>query len=141
MLACKTMNIIKIAMALLFAVCAIVGKVQAENVNNIILISHHTAPYKEVFAGFQKFLNQQGVKVNCDEYILESDKSKTREIIQQIKGRKANLLFTVGNKATEIVLNDISDTPVVASMILKNTKLTNAKNVTGVMLEISLKTE
>ncbi len=138
---CKTMSIAKIAMVALFAVCAIVGKVQAENVNNIILISHNTAPYKEVFAGFQSFLNQQGIKVNHDEYILESDKSKTKEIIQQIKGRKASLLFTVGNKATEIVLNDISDTPVVASMILKNTKLTNARNVTGVMLEYSLETE
>ncbi|TVL98385.1 MAG: hypothetical protein CV087_21300 [Candidatus Brocadia sp. WS118] len=109
--------------------------------HNIILVSHHTAPYKEVFAGFKDFLDRQGVKVSYDKYILESDASKSKQVIQNVKTKKAKVVFTVGNKATEMVLGDIEDTPVVTSMVLENTILIKAKNATGVTLEFPLEIE
>jgi len=72
---------------------------------------------------------------------LESDASKSKQVIQNVKTKKAKVVFTVGNKATEMVLGDIEDTPVVTSMVLENTILIKAKNATGVTLEFPLEIE
>ncbi|NUO09938.1 MAG: ABC transporter substrate-binding protein [Candidatus Brocadia sp.] len=138
---CKTMGIVYRALTAFFVVYAIIGRVQAENVQNILLISHHIVPYRDVFAGFQRFLNQQGVKVHYDEYILQDDLVKPKQVIKKVKDKKANIIFALGNKATETILRDIQDIPVVTSMILKKDILINAKNATGVTLAFPLEIE
>lgn len=137
----KKIIISRIILVILFAVFTVIDNVQAEDVNNIVLVSPNTAPYKDIFSGFQSILNQQGIKVNYDEYVLESDAYKTKQFVQVIKNGKVNIIFTVGNKVTDMVLNEAIDTPIVASMFLKNNKLMKAKNLTGVTLEVSLETE
>ena len=137
----KTIPLQKILLVVFFVICIIAGNTHAEDTSNVVLVSHKTAPYKDVFAGFQNFLSQQGIKIDYDVHILENDLSETQQIIHHIKEEKADILFTVGNRATEMVLKDIADIPVVASMILKNIKLTKAKNATGVTLEFPIETE
>lgn len=137
----KTIALNRILLIVFFVISIIAGNAQAEYVSNIVLLSHRTSPYKDVFAGFQNFLSRQGIKTHYAVHILENDLSKTEQVIHHIKEKKADILFTVGNRATEMALKNIADIPVVASVILKNTTLAKSKNATGVTLEFPIETE
>lgn len=137
----RTISITKRVMVALFAMGIMVGAVHAKDVNNLVLLSNSTVPYKDVFAGFQSYLSQHGAKVNYHTYVMDDDTLKPKQVIQKLKEEKADLIFVVGNRAADVALDNIADTPVVFSMILKNKKLMSTKNATGVILEFPLETE
>lgn len=138
---CKTMSIMKQMLVALFAMCVMVSAVLAKDVNNLVLLSNNTVPYKDVFAGFQSYLSRQGAKVNYHTYVLDEDTLKPKQVIQKLKEDKADCIFAVGNKAADVALNNFADTPMVFSMILKSKKVMNAKSATGVTLEFPVETE
>lgn len=128
-------------MVALFALCIMVSAVYAKDVKNVALLSNSTVPYKDVFAGFQSYLSKHGAKVNYHIHIMDDDIFKPKQVIQKMKEEKTDVIFVVGNKAADVALDYSADTPVVFSMILKNKKLMNAKNATGVILEFPVETE
>ncbi|MBV6519172.1 MAG: hypothetical protein DCC43_07005 [Candidatus Brocadia sp.] len=139
--ACKTISIAKRALIALFAVCIMAGAVYAKDVKTVTILCNDAVPYQEVFAGFQRYLSRQRAKVNYHTYVLDDAALKPMQVMQQLKEEKADLIFAVGNKAADAVMDNVTDTPIVVSMILKNKKLMNTRNAMGVILEFPVETE
>jgi putative tryptophan/tyrosine transport system substrate-binding protein len=137
-----TYSIALLAAVLLFLVDArpLAG---AANSRPILMVSsQETGPYKEVLSGFRQYIaSQNGAAALLEEYSLQGDAHKASQIFKDAKARQAQLVFTVGSFATQAALQEASDIPTVASMILSADEIKQSPNATGVVLDFSLETQ
>jgi putative ABC transport system substrate-binding protein len=103
-----------------------------------VLVSYQDTPFGEALAGFQGHLHDKGVQADYEVYSLQGDAAQAREAVQKIKKSNVRLIFTLGSLATDAVIRDISDVPVVSCLILRADTLKKAPNATGVALEFPL---
>ena len=102
-----------------------------------IFKSKNLAKYNDAIAGF---------KINCQakfqEFNMEEDANRGTQIVKMIETMKPDLVFVVGIHAALTAAREIKDLPIVFAMVL-NPKKYNLfrKNVTGVSLEIPVKTQ
>lgn len=103
-----------------------------------LLISSDDAPYKEAVAGFNEYLGKQGLQPSYELISLGGDASKAGAAIQKIKLGRFNLIFALGSLATDAAAREISDTPIVAGLVLRPESLRKGANLTGVSIELPL---
>ena len=127
------------ALTLILLICAALctGAVHAAD-RIALLISSDDAPYKEAVAGFNEYLNKQGMQPAYELINLGGDASKAGAAIQKIRLGGFNLIFALGSLATDAVTREITDTPIVAGLILRPESLKKGANVTGVTIEFPL---
>jgi len=127
------------ALTLILLTCAALctGAVHAAD-RIALLISSDDAPYKEAVAGFNEYLNKQGMQPAYELISLGGDASKAGAAIQKIRLGGFNLIFALGSLATDAVTREITDTPIVAGLILRPESLKKGANVTGVTIEFPL---
>jgi putative ABC transport system substrate-binding protein len=117
----------------------------------IILLLPAASPAFEIAIFKSKNLAQyndavNGFKVNCqakfDEFDMEENPERGVQIVKMIKDTKPDLIFTVGINAALTATREIKDIPIVFAMVLNpgNYDL-SGKNVTGVALEVPVKTQ
>ena len=104
-----------------------------------LLISSNDAPYKAAVSGFNTYLAKQGVQAGYEVYALDGDAAKAGPAIQKIKASGSRLIFALGSLATDAVVKEVADIPIVACLVLRTDSLKNVPNVTGVGLEFSLR--
>ena len=106
-----------------------------------VIKSHNLSIYDKVV---------QGIKIESKGKILiydmRNNRIKAKEVIESVKSKKFPLLITIGPTASLLVRKELPDTPMIFSMIptpiyLKSQKMLKAKNVTGVTLELPIKTQ
>lgn len=107
----------------------------------VVLTSSTAAPYKEALAGFQQSLQQQGIGVHYDTYVLEGDAAKVEQTLQEARQTPADLFFTLGTLATQRFLKEMTGPPAIAGLILNPDDLKEAPNATGVVLEFPLEVQ
>ena len=129
-------NAIVLTLILLALVVLCPGAAHAERI--ALLISSDDAPYKEAVAGFNEYVGKQGLQPSYELINLGGDASKTGEAIQKIKLGRFDLIFALGSLATDAVAREISDTPIVAGLVLRPESLKKGGNITGVSLEFPL---
>ncbi len=115
--------------------------VEAGDFRIAVFLSYKTAPFDETVGSFQQYLRKQGVSVNYDLYSAEGDPANIPMTIQRIKNGKPSLIFTLGSLATEAALKEITDTRILATMILRSDAFKNTSNGTGVILEFPFDTQ
>jgi len=103
-----------------------------------LLISSDDAPYKEAVAGFNEYLNKQGMQPTYELINLAGDAAKAGAAIQKIRLGGFSLVFALGSLATDAVAREISDTPIVAGLVLRPESLRKSANLTGVSIEFPL---
>jgi len=106
-----------------------------------VLVSAAGAPYEEALSGFRQYLQAKGIKADIAVHQLAGDAAKAASVVSSFRKSPPKLVVTLGMLATENVLRETPDIPVVAAMILKSEVLKKADNATGVVLEISLVTQ
>jgi putative ABC transport system substrate-binding protein len=113
---------------------------QAANNRPIILVtSQDSAPYKAVLSGFRRALSGQNIETTLfEEYSLQGDPQKAKQIFTDIKSRQVALILTVGSLATQVATQEASTIPIVASMILNADEIKQNPNATGVILDFPL---
>lgn len=122
------------AFAALIVLC--VSPAEAASGRRIALfISMEEGPFKEAVAGFRDYLDNQGMKPDYELFSLEGNSAKAGPAVQKIKQGGFDLIFTLGALATETALREITETPIVAGLILRTTTLKKSPNATGVGLE------
>lgn len=113
----------------------------AGDVHIAVLSSQDAAPYQELLAGFREFLVKEGVTATFDAYGLQGNAGKAAEAIREIKKRPPRLIVTIGALATQTVLRDVQDIPVVAGLVSHVEEIKKSGNATGVMLDFPLETQ
>lgn len=116
--------------------------VAAEGGPIVIVTSQDTAPYKDLIIGFRQSLaSLNGTIALIEEHSLQGDTSKASALFKAAKGRRVQLILTVGSLATQAALQDAPDIPTVAGMILGAAELRQSPNATGVVLDFPLETQ
>jgi len=123
------------------AALALPAALSAADNSVAVLLSGAGAPYEETLAGLQRHLKDKGVKANLAVHQLHADAAKAAEAVKDIRKKAPRLIVTIGSLAMESVLNESSDTPVVAAMILKADAVLKAPNATAVVLQIPMATQ
>lgn len=108
---------------------------QADATRIAILTSQEEDPYKDVVKGFQSFLAQQGVAAAIDEYPLHGDILRAKQAVHEGQQRGVRLFFAVGTLATQAVLSEVKEVPVVAALTANAEVLQKAGNATGVTID------
>jgi putative ABC transport system substrate-binding protein len=106
-----------------------------------VLTSSNDGPYREVVAGFTGYLAKQGIPGGYDIIALDSDAKKTGPAIKKIKTSGSRLIFAVGSLATDALIGEIEDVPIVACLVLRTDNLKEVSNATGVGLEFPFETQ
>jgi putative ABC transport system substrate-binding protein len=123
----------------LFFICCTVTLTGASEMKIAVLVSNSGQPYMEALSGFKSHLEKKEIHADYKVYMLEGDQGKALQAVQEIKKSRPNLLFCIGGLAADQAAKEISDTPVIASMVLRPEELKKA-NVTGVALDFSVET-
>jgi putative ABC transport system substrate-binding protein len=106
-----------------------------------LLISSNDAPYKAAVSGFNNYLAKQGVQAGYEVYSLDGDAAKAGPAVEKIKMSGSRLIFALGSLATDALVKEVADTPIVACLVLRTDSLKNAPNATGLGLEFSFETQ
>ena len=105
-----------------------------------ILMTQQSDTYQDVRKGFQQYLDKKGIAVEYDIRNFEGPAQKTDMILQAMKATHPSLVLTLGSPATEAVIREVQNIPIIAGMIMNETELTKAENATGIVLEFPLQT-
>ena len=102
----------------------------------VILKSKDIAPYNKVVEEFRG-----ASKANITDYVVTNSLKKNKRLVNKIKSTTPDLIFTVGLKAVLLVKGEIGNIPIVFSMVMHPEKhgLVNAKNITGITLDVPIK--
>jgi len=106
-----------------------------------LLISSNDAPYKAAVSGFNAYLAKQGIQAGYEVYTLDGEAAKAGPAVQKIKTSGSRLVFALGSLATDAVVKEVADIPIVACLVLRTDSLKNVPNATGVGLEFSFETQ
>ena len=105
-----------------------------------ILMTQQSDTYQDVRKGFQQYLDKKGIAVEYDIRNFEGPAQKTDMILQAMKATHPSLVLTLGSPATEAVIREVKNIPIIAGMIMNEAELTKAENATGIVLEFPLQT-
>jgi putative ABC transport system substrate-binding protein len=113
----------------------------AEDPAVTVVVSGSGAPYEETLTGLRRHLQAKGLKADLTVHQLGGDAAKAAQVAKDVKRQAPRLIVTVGALATENVLRENPDIPVVAAMILKADAVLKAPNATAVVLQIPAGTQ
>ncbi|MBI5373929.1 MAG: ABC transporter substrate-binding protein [Candidatus Schekmanbacteria bacterium] len=117
------------------------GMSYAKNLRVAVIKSFASTPFEETLSGFKESLKKEEIEADFEIFSANGDPIKVREAVQQIKSGDFSLVFTMGSLATDNALTEITNIPIVSSMILKDDKIKKTPNATGVVLEFSIETQ
>ena len=128
------------AMAIFIISAALVGSAHAAD-KIAVLVSSKDATFEEALKGFQDHLGKAAVQADYEVHRLDGSVAKAGQAVQAVKKGGAKLVLTIGSLATDAAVKEITDTPIVACMVLRTDGLKKMPNVTGVGLEFSLQVQ
>jgi len=106
-----------------------------------VLISQDAEPYQQALEGFRRAFDQAGVKAAIEVFPLHGSADAAGSALQHARQSEAGLILTLGSLATQAAVRQVTDTPIVAGLILNADDLGKAPNATGVVLEFPVETE
>lgn len=107
----------------------------------VIVLSQDSLPYADMAKGFQTALASAGVQVEVHLQNLKGNSANASDVLRQFKENTPALFLTVGSLATQSVLAESGDVPIIASLTANVEKFRKNGNLTGVSLEFSLESQ
>jgi len=115
----------------------------AQQVKIAVLKGYDIDVYENALGGFRAVFEKNGYNVDWIYYNMEGDETKGRQITQEIKSKRPDLVLTLGSIATKVVKEEIKDIPIIFTMVvdpvreglLESTQRPGS-NLTGVSLAI-----
>jgi len=113
-----------------------------------VVLSREAAPYRQALRGFEEVLKASGRAYKLQEFSAEGVGVDGASLAAKIRGRKPDLILTIGSGATNMVSAEIRDIPIVFSLVLPSSGsdalrgMREARgNMTGASMEIPIKTQ
>lgn len=104
--------------------------------------------YNTALEGFNKALEDGGVKARLLNYNMKGSEEAGHEIAEKVISKKPDVVLTLGTRATRIAVQDIGAIPVVFSMVLEPVSSGFVKsmnspgsNLTGASMNIPIKVQ
>jgi len=120
-------------------------KVTGKNVKIIVVKSKDVIQYSEAYEGFKNVLKKEGINFQTKLYSIDKSYKLIAEILKEIIHEKPDLILTIGTKASQEIGQQITELPVVFSMVMNpeaqglKQNITNPeKNLSGVSLDIPI---
>ncbi len=135
---------VRAVVVVVVSACVLLSAPSAPEVADIrvaILTSQEGGPYQEVITGFRNALDQQGIQAMVEVYALHGDSNTLSQVVQEIRAKGAQLLFTLGSLATQRAVEYLAEFPILATLVLNAEELRRAPNATAVVLEFPVETE
>lgn len=107
----------------------------------VIVLSQESSPNTDLVKGFRTSLTATGVQVEIDVHNLKSNGENATNVLRQFKDDPPTAFLTVGSLATQAVLAEHEEVPVIASLTAHLEKFKKNGNLTGVGLEFSLESQ
>jgi len=102
-----------------------------------VIMSKSIKPYQDALAGFMSVCNAR-----ITEYDMEGRMDKGHEITAKIKSDKPDLILAIGSHALEVAKQDITDIPIVFSIVLNPEPIISGSgNITGASAEVSVESQ
>lgn len=113
-----------------------------------VVLSRDLPAYREALRGFEEILAGAGVKYKLHEFTDDGAGAAPGALVERVRAKRPTLVFTVGSAATNRASAEISDVPIVFSMVLSsagNRSLQELRrahpNLTGATMEIPLQVQ
>jgi putative ABC transport system substrate-binding protein len=107
----------------------------------VIVLSQESTPYADMVQGFRTSLAGNGVPVDIDVQNLKGKGENAPEVLRPFKNEPPTMFLTVGSLATQAVLGEHDEVPVIASLTARLEKFKKKGNLTGVGLEFALESQ
>jgi len=105
-------------------------------------------PYNLALKGAQEVFKSKELGAIVKVYDIKGDASIWKEVLKDIKEERPKVIMTFGTVATELVMMDVKDTPIVFSTVLNpeesgivNSLTSPGGNVTGASLDIPVEAQ
>lgn len=105
----------------------------ASRIKTAIILSSDKTPYKQVRSGIVETLTVNDIEVARSQYNLKQQSFDS--ILQDIERIPPDIIFSVGTKTTKLTKANITDIPVIFSMVFNPDSLLS-NNINGVSLRI-----
>jgi putative tryptophan/tyrosine transport system substrate-binding protein len=108
----------------------------------LLLGSHNAAPYNEVAEIFERVLPKFGIDAAIEKHWLEGESaSNLAEVLDRADKGGFRAILTLGSAATLSAGEKVSNTPIVAGLILDAEDLKGSRNTVGVFLDFPLEVQ
>jgi putative tryptophan/tyrosine transport system substrate-binding protein len=107
----------------------------------VIILSQDSPPYADMVKGFRSALASAGVQPEIEVHSLKGNSANASNILRQFEEVPPVAFLTVGSLATQAVLAEHDEVPVITSLTARPEKYRTKGNVTGVGLEFSLESQ
>ena len=104
----------------------------------VIILSQDSPPYVEIVNGFRTSMAAAGVRESIEVYSLRGNTGNAPDLLRQFREKLPTMFLTVGSLATQAVLTEHKEVPIVASLTPHLEKFRGKGNLTGVSFEFSL---
>lgn len=139
----RWLRAVGLALALMVGVPAAIAK----PVEIAVVTSRDIAPYRAARQGFVAALDEAGIAYRIEEFRTEPDAAEGRQVAQQIRARRPDLILTIGSAATREISEAIRDIPIVFTLVPQGAgpgedELSSpGQNVTGASMHIPLEVQ
>lgn len=107
----------------------------------VIVLSQESSPYADMVEGFRTSLAGAGVQSQIEIHNLKGKGENALNVLRPFKNEPPTMFVTVGSLATQAVLAEHEEVPVIASLTAHLEKFRKKGNLTGVGLEFSLESQ
>ena len=107
----------------------------------VIVLSQESSPYTDMVQGFRASLAGAGVQAQIEIHNLRGNSENALNVLRPFKNEPPTMFLTVGSLATQAVLAEHDEVPVIASLTAHLEKWRKKGNLTGVGLEFSLESQ
>lgn len=117
------------------------ASVSAETNRKVFIIANSDeGPYQQTLKSFKDQLSL-GLKVVVSELFLGRIDNKPATVSAAIREHEPDVIYALGEAATELAMQSTSSIPIVSTLVLNNNLFKQAGNVTGVSLSYTLATQ
>lgn len=106
----------------------------------VIVLSQESSPYVDMVQGFRTSLAGAGMQVQIEIHNLKGNSEHAPNVLRPFKNEPPTMFLTAGSLATQAVLAEHEEVPVIASLTAHLEKFKKG-NLTGVGLEFSLESQ
>jgi len=107
----------------------------------VVVLSQESSPYADMVQGFRASLAGAGVQTQIEIHNLKGNSENAPNVLRPFKNEPPAMFLTVGSLATQAVLAEHEEVPVIASLTAHLEKFKKRGNLTGVGLEFSLESQ
>lgn len=127
---------------LLAALTAVAGAAPPKReVRVFVLVSQDAPPFQAAVSGLRRALETPEMKPEIEVIPLHGEAAQIEAAVQSARQGRAQVILTLGSLATQGVVREVRDIPIVAGLILNADDLGKAPNATAVILEFPAETE